>query len=211
MPIYDLSIAIRDGMPGWPGDPSVSISAIQSIEAGATFAVSRLGLNSHTGTHVDAPAHIVPGGKTVDQLPLEALTGPARVVYVPGDGPIGVEALRQATPEPRGHRLLLKTANSDRGVLRAPVFRQDYVALDLAAARWLAANPPLLLGIDALSIEPFGETMGPVHRALLEKSIVVVEGLDLANVPPGSYTLTCLPLRLAGIDGAPARVILTKP
>jgi arylformamidase len=217
--IYDLTPPIRAGMAVWPGDPSVSVEALpapEGPEVGAVH-VSRLTLGSHTGAHVDAPAHLLPGGGGVDALPIGILLGPARVLHLGGREPISAQALRQALGDAPPERLLLRTANSDEdlvvcdeGLAWAQAFTPDYVALEAEAARWLAAQGARLVGLDALSVDPYDAEDLPAHRALLEAGVVIVEGLDLRGVPAGDYWLCCLPLNLAGGDGAPARVVLVE-
>lgn len=210
MRYHDISLPLRDGLAGWPGDPPVIIAREASIQSGDPFAVSRLVMGSHTGTHVDAPAHALADGRSVDGLPLEALCGPALLREVPERPLVTAADLEALGLPPDCRRLLLKTRNSAEGLLHAPAFRRDYTALDAGAARWIAERGLALVGIDALSIEPYAEEMGPVHRALLAADVVVLEGLDLAGVAPGAYELLCLPLRIAGGDGAPARAVLRE-
>lgn len=210
MPYHDITLPLRSGQPGWPGDPPVAVTPITSLRTGDPFAVSRLALGSHAGTHVDAPAHALPGGTAVDRLSLEALCGPATLAEVPGRGPITAGDLEALPLPPDCRRLLLKTRNSAEALLHAPAFRPDYSALDEGAAGWLVARGVALVGIDAPSIEPYAEGMGAVHHLLLAAGIVTLEGLDLAGVSPGAYELLCLPLRIAGGDGAPARAVLRE-
>jgi arylformamidase len=206
--IYDLSLPLQTGMVTWPGDPPLSLVRALALDAGDGVNVSRLSLGTHTGTHVDAPAHLLRGGASVEALVLEHLIGPARVVYVPGAQDITVAAL-EALAIPRDcRRLLLKTHNSDVRLLTQATFRQDYVALSAKAARWLVERAICLVGIDALSVDPYAEEALPAHRTLLAHGVIIVEGLDLSAVPEGAYELCCLPLRIPDADGAPARVIL---
>lgn len=205
MSVIDISLPIERGMVVYEGDPGVDIAPHALMARGAPADVSRLSLGSHTGTHVDAPAHFLPGGATVDQLPWEALVGPALVAAVGGDALIGREELE---PLPlSGHtRLLLKTANSALWALAR--FSRDYVALDRDAARYLVEQGIRLVGIDYLSIEPWRSPGHPVHRLLLEAGVVILEGLCLAHVEPALFELVCLPLPVKGLDGAPCRAIL---
>jgi arylformamidase len=199
--IYDISLPLSDQLPVWPGDPPVTLARVGD-PAGPW--VSRLGLGSHAGTHVDAPAHFIPGGATVDRLPLEVLIGPAWVVHLPGPGPLAAADLAAAGIPAGVARLLLRTRNSDSRSEFAP----DIVALAPDASDWLLARGVRLMGIDAPSFEPCESPGEPVHRALLSAGVVILEGLALAGIVPGAYQLVCLPLRLAGGDGAPARAIL---
>ncbi len=207
MRIYDLSMPIHPGMMTWPGDPLVTLEEVASLEAQGAR-VSRLSLGTHTGTHLDAPRHLLPDGAGVDAWGWEALLGPARVVHLPRVQRITDQHLHDAGIYPPITRVLLRTSNSDRGLLRRPTFVEDYAALDTSAAHHLVAYGVRLVGIDALSVDPSEEDAGPAHRILLRESVAVLEGLDLADVPTGDYWLCCLPLPLAGTDGAPVRAVL---
>jgi len=201
----DVSMPLHAGMTTWPGDPEFRRDVVESVEKGDVATVSALALCSHAGTHVDAPAHFVPGGATIDAAPLDVLVGPARVVAIAHRDAVDVDDLRVVDPRP-GERLLLRTSNSDRRILRGR-FTTDYVALTADAARFLVQRGVVLVGVDSLSVgrPPDGvET----HRVLLGAGIWVVEGLDLADVAPGDCQMVCLPLRVLGGDGAPSRVLL---
>lgn len=200
--IIDVTLPIAAGLPVWPGDPPVEI-----VRGGESPSVSRLSLSSHTGTHVDPPAHFVAGGTPVDALALAVLIGPAWLAHIAGPTPITAGALAAAAIPAGTTRLLLRTANSDAP--RAD-FTPDFVALAPDAAAWLLVHDVQLVGIDGPSIEPFDSPGEPVHHALLAAGVIIVEGLALTNVTPGAYELICLPLRLADADGAPARVVLVR-
>lgn len=213
MRIYDISLPISSKLPAWPGDPAVQVARVSCLEAGEAANVSRLSLSAHAGTHVDAPFHVLKDGHTVDQLPLDLLVGEAWVAAVP-DVPFGqmITADRLAALQlpPGVRRLLLKTVNSDLWADGVKAFRKDFVALAPDAADWLVECGVRLIGVDYLSVEGFGAEEMPVHRTLLRAGVVIVEGLNLSAVEPGSYRLICLPLKLVGADGAPARAILLK-
>jgi arylformamidase len=195
--IIDISRPIGPDTPVWPGDPPVLVEPVARVAAGDPADVSRLSLGTHTGTHVDPPAHFLPGGATVDALPLDVLVGPAVVADLTMAGPVD-EAALDALALPAGvERVLLKTG-------------RDTGSLTPGGARWLVDRRVLLVGADTLSIEPDTEDY-PVHRTLLGADVVIVEALDLSTVTPGSYQLVCLPLRIAGGDGAPARAVLIRP
>ncbi len=203
--ILDVSMTLHAAMATWPGDPEFRRDVVASIERGDPATFAALTMSSHAGTHVDAPAHFLPGAATVDRMPPEVLVGPARVVAIPDAPVIDAGHLRAADPQ-RGERLLLRTANSDRQALRRP-FQPGDVALTAGAARLLAVRGIALLGVDSLSVgRPLDGCQ--THRILLEAGIAIVEGLDLADAAPGPCELLCLPLRVADGDGAPARVLL---
>lgn len=196
---------LRTGMVVYDGDPAVVIERVKDIGRGDVANLSRMELGSHTGTHVDAPLHFIDGAAGADLLPLDALIGPAVVADARGaSGDIDAAALA-ALEAPPTERLLLRTSNED--LWERDAFSRDFVGVAEDAARELVAMGVRLLGIDYLSIAPFGDP-APTHRALLEAGVVVVECLDLRAAPPGRYDLVCLPLRIEGGDGAPARVLL---
>lgn len=208
MPIYDISVPLSAELPVYPGDPVIEIRDSLALARGDAANVSLLNFGAHTGTHVDAPAHFIEGAKKVESLALDVLIGEAEVVEVPGD----TRVITEEFVKTRSTRVLFKTRNSTFVRERdfKADFRTDFTHLDLPAARKLIKNGVRLVGIDYLSIEKFGSTDHEVHRALLEQEVIILEGLNLADVPPGKYELICLPLRLRSNlgDGAPARAVL---
>jgi arylformamidase len=207
MRIYDISVGISPELPVWPGDPPVMLDRVQSLDKGADANVSRLAFGVHVGTHVDAPLHFVPGGRSVESIPLKRLIGRAYVVHLGKASVIDARVLEKAGIPPRTKRVLFRTQNSGFWGSRDPKFRKDFVAVDASGAEWLVRRGVHLVGVDYLSVAPF-ENGTPTHRILLEAGVVVLEGLDLREVRQGRYTLYCLPLKLVGCEGAPARAIL---
>jgi arylformamidase len=206
----DISLPIDSALPVWPGDPPIQIRRFLELRRGDGANASSLSCSVHTGTHVDAPAHHVEGGAGVDELPLDAFIGPAMVADLTGATEIGRSELRTLRL-PRGtQRLLFKTGNSKLWSDAAGEFHRDYVAITPEGAEWLAGSGVRLVGVDYLSVERFGATPPVVHHTLLGAGIVVLEGLDLSGVAPGNYSLICLPLRMRGLDGAPARAVLVE-
>lgn len=204
--IYDISVSIRDGGFVYPGNPEIRIASQQSIANGAGANVSSLAFGSHTGTHVDAVKHFFDGGQTVDEIPLDILTGPA-VLLAFDDEVMSIGAADLEKHDIGNHiRVLLRTRNSTLLARRDFVRNYTYLAPDGAA--YLASRGVKLVGVDYLSIEQFRSGHHRTHRTLLEQGIVIVEALDLSVPAPGEYELVCLPLRLEGLDGAPARAIL---
>jgi arylformamidase len=204
MKIYDVTLPISPAMPVWPGDPPVSLKMVKRIEDGAKDNLSHLASSVHIGTHVDAPLHFIAGGGDISSLSLDVLIGPATVVALPDADAITAGDLARLNLPRQVKRLLFKTRN---GALPPTEFSKDFVALTLDAAQWIVERGVRLVGVDYMSVEHF-DGDGSVHRALLGAGVVAVEGLDLRDVPPGDYTLYCLPMKLAGSEGAPARVIL---
>jgi len=208
MAYLDITLPVSESTVPWPGDPPVLITPVASLERGDAANVSRICLSSHTGTHIDAPLHLLSGAPSVDALPLDVLIGPAVVLDLPALSVITPDDLRAANLAPDCQRLLLRTANSERALLTGSVVMRDYCALSGTAGAWLAERGVRLVGIDAPSVDEFASETLPAHRALLSAGVIVVEGLDLTAVAPGHYRLYCLPLRVLGGDGAPARVLL---
>lgn len=210
MPIYDVTVPVRTGMPIYEGDPGVNVEPWSQLAKGDSANVSFLHLGAHTGTHVDAPAHFIEGANQIDSLPLDVLVGPARVIRVPDDR-------TEIDPEFLGScdldgvaRVLFHTRNSsfwDQG------FRKDFTHLLPEAAAMLVERGVKLVGNDYLSIEKFHSGHHRTHLTLLRNGVVIVEGLNLSEVPAGDYELICLPLKIAegAGDGAPARVVLRTP
>jgi len=190
----------------YPGNPETEISLQQSTAAGAGANVSTVRFGSHTGTHVDAARHFYTEGQPVDLIPLEKLVGPALLVRFSDDvRAIGESEIRQFDLG-KHTRILLATRNS--ALLSKKEFAPDYTYLAPDGAEYLVGQGFELVGIDYLSIEQFHSGHHRTHKTLLARSVVIVEGLDLSVPPPGEYELVCLPLRLEGCDGAPARAIL---
>ncbi|MFI5338570.1 MAG: cyclase family protein [Candidatus Methylomirabilales bacterium] len=207
MKIYDVTRSIHHAMPVYEGDPEVSIEPWLSIARGAPVNVSRLAMGSHTGTHVDAPAHLREGVLGVDQLPLDALIGPARVVDLVASAHIDVASLRGVDLTSH-RRVLFKTRALHRGLEETP--RRGFAGLMEDAARLLVDSGVRLVGVDALSVDPLESTSLLAHHVLLDAGVIILEGLDLSAVPAGDYELLCLPLKIRHGDGAPARVVLRE-
>jgi arylformamidase len=207
MPIYDITVSIRSGMPVYEGDPGVEIKAWSALAQGNSSNVSFLHFGAHTGTHVDAPAHFIEGARKIDALSLEALIGPARVIHVP-DEVVEIDPAFLLTCDLAGvERVLFHTRNSsfwDEG------FRKDFTHLSPEAAETLVELGVKLVGTDYLSIEKFHSGHHRTHLALLSQNVIIVEGLNLTGIDAGDYELICLPLKIAdgAGDGAPARAVL---
>ena len=208
MKFYDITLAISPTIPVWPGDPAVMLEQVSSMDAGAHDNVSRLGCSVHTGTHVDAPHHFLNDHRTVEHLSLDVLIGQARVVQIPEEVElINADILEKSKIPPGTERLLLKTRNSLLWREGEREFKKDFVGVSADGAEWLVRFGVKLVGIDYLSIAPYKQSTA-THQTLLRPGVIILEGVDLSAVPPGTYELFCLPLKLTGSDGAPARVVL---
>ncbi len=204
----DVSVPVRAGMVHWPDDPEVEIIRIADMAEGYPMNLSMLSMSAHTGTHVDAPLHMVSEGAAIDQAPLALLVGRARVIEIVSEKIIEPGELRDKGIEP-GSRILFKTANSPR-CWKASGFVEDYVGLSPAAADYLAERKVALVGIDYLSIGPYGPENEQTHQVLLHAGVWVIEGLDLSAVEAGEYEMVCLPINLVRAEGSPARVIVRR-
>ena len=208
MQFYDITTTMQPDMPTYDSEPGPRLTPLEQLDRGDPANVTVIQFGSHTGTHVDAPLHFLPGGEDVTRLPLDVLVGPS-IVFDAGEADaVTAELLETASLPGNVPRLLLKTRNSrfwaeDR-------FRTDFVALTEDGADWLIRRGVRLVGIDYLSIERYHAEGHRVHKLLLAARIVIVEGLDLRGVPAGAYELACLPLKLAGAEGAPARAVLWR-
>jgi arylformamidase len=210
VPIYDLSVPISTDLPTYPSDPAIQIDDWSKLANGDGANVTGLHFGAHTATHVDAPAHFIEGTRKVESLELEVLIGEAEVVEVPVEYRVIDEEFVERNCKAGTKRLLFKTRNSAFWTTDNTDFRTDFTYLDLRGAQWLVERGVKLVGIDYLSIEKFGSPDHAVHRLLLSHEVIILEGLNLSEVPAGRYELICLPLRLRTNlgDGAPARAVL---
>jgi arylformamidase len=209
MRTYDVTIPIHQQMPVWPGDPKIQMQRISKIEEGASANVTQISMTVHAGTHIDAPYHFLGGeAATVEQLHLNLLTGRAYVLHLKDEvNLITADILQKSEIPPRTRRILFRTRNSHLWETSQTEFQTNFVALSPDGAQFLIDRGVKLVGIDYLSIAPYKDGV-PTHTLLLEAGVVIVEGLDLSQVTQGRYSLYCLPLKLTGVDGAPARAIL---
>jgi arylformamidase len=206
--IFDISVPIRTGGLVYPGNPEIEITLQQAVAKGASANVSTIRFGSHTGTHADSGRHFFDDGQPVDQIPLQKLIGPALLVSF--DDSVMSIGVNELTPRPiRGHkRVLFRTRNS--ALLSQRKFVENYTFVAPEGAQYLVDSGVELVGVDYLSVEQFHSGHHRTHRTLLENGVVIIEGLDLSVPPAGEYELICLPLRLEGCDGAPARAVLVK-
>ncbi len=205
MNIIDISVPLREGMPAWPGSIGLRREWVKRIDRGDNSNGSAISCDVHLGTHIDAPLHFIDGRESVDLISLEILCGPVFVADLADTDSISEETLSKLNLSGSIKRILFKTKNS--ALWNEREFDPDYVALTEDAARWIVKKEILLVGIDYLSIQRYLDAPN-VHRILLEAGVVVVEGLILSDVLPGPYELFCLPMKLMGSEGAPARAIL---
>jgi len=219
-PWMDISVRLRDRMVHWPGDPGVSITLAVKLGAPAPGKrgspspcnVTRLEMSAHTGTHMDAPRHFIANGRGMETVPLDAVVGPCRVIEIKHRTLITVEELRPHRIR-RGERVLFKTRNSTHSwklAEKTGKFDRHFVHVPADTARFLVDRGVRTVGVDYLSVGGFETDGVECHQILLGVEVWIIEGLDLSQVRPGTYDLICLPLKILGSDGAPARAILRK-
>jgi arylformamidase len=207
MKLIDVSVPIDANLPSYPGNTPFTLEAVKRIARGDSSNVSSLHMSVHAGTHVDAPRHFFDSAIGIDALPLDMLLGRTRVIDVRTRKGIGPDEL-SAVDLSEDVRVLIKTVNSR--LWGTPEFHQDYVGVTEAGARYIVEHGIKLVGVDYLSVEEFKKPGAPAHHALLGGGTIVIEGLNLRDVEPGVYEMFCLPLRIVGADGAPARVVLRQ-
>ncbi len=205
----DISVPIRSGMVHWPGDPDVKLTRKLDMAKGDICNFTQLAFGAHTGTHMDAPLHFVADGASIDQLPIPATVGRCRVIEIKARTAIEPKHLEPHRLR-RGERVLFKTSNS-RKSWKSDTFDKKFVCISQDAAQFLADRGVMTVGVDYLSIGGWQRDGIETHQIMLGAGIWVIEGLDLAKVKPGRYELICLPLKLLGAEGAPARAVLKPP
>lgn len=208
MRLYDVTIAVSEIIPTFPGDPKVKIDVCSAIANGDAANVSQISIGLHTATHVDAPNHFIEGTRRVDELDLYKLIGDCRVVELPDD--VMAITAKHVAEIGKVERVLFKTRNSQFWNEPEKGFREDFTYIEPEAAKALVGLGVKLVGIDYLSVEKFGGGSYETHIELLANEVVIIEGVDLREVPAGDYEIYCLPLKIVGGagDGSPARTVL---
>jgi arylformamidase len=207
MTIHDVSVPLRNGMHFWEGDPEPSITRLEDHERGDAWTTTHLSVAAHIGTHVDAPRHRIRGGNTVDALDLQTLIGSAYVVdLMEVRFEIGAKELDARNIPANVKRLLFKTRNET--LWEREGFQKEFIALSADGAQWVVEHGIRLVGMDYLSADLYLTDTAPAHDTLLRAGVVIVEGMMLQSVAAGWYTLICLPIKVQGADGAPARAVL---
>jgi arylformamidase len=201
----DVTRTLSNGIIRWPEDPPFKWQRNRDILGPGTSNLSEMSTSVHIGTHIDAPLHYIADGKDISEVPLEKLCGPATVVHVQAPRDIVVADL-EAAKIPKGDSVLFRTANE--ALWDKAEFDENFYAISADAAMWLVDQEVCAVGVDYLSVDAFNSTDSPVHYALLGNGILVIESLDLSKVEPGRYEMVALPLKIAGSEAAPARVII---
>lgn len=207
MRFYDISVGLSTDLPVWPGDPLPEVIRVSQIADGDSDNVTRITCTVHTGTHVDAPLHFIEGGRSVEDLSLEAMIGRVYVIDLPKASVLDAKTLERAGIPPRTRRVLFKTKNSSLWAQGVRSFQKDFVGLDPSGAEWIARKGMQLVGVDYISVAAI-EQGDKTHRILLQAGVILLEGINLNRIRQGRYTLYCLPMKIVGSEGAPARAIL---
>jgi len=207
--IIDVSISLKTGMVCWPGSVGFKLYKTMDMSKGDIANNSCIDTDVHIGTHIDAPRHSIPKGKTVDKLPLYILLGKSFVAYLPDVNEITSKTLANHPIPKDTKRLIFHTRNSKMWKKKNNRFNKNYVSLTKDGAEWIVNHGIRLVGIDYLSIQKFGESM-ETHNILLKNDVVIIEGLNMSKVKEGFYELICLPLKIIGAEGSPARVVLRE-
>lgn len=207
--MFDISILLGKEGICYPGDAPFSREMVSSIEKGAAYTLSNLSLSSHAGTHIDAPAHFLKGGKTIDQYPAKDFVFFAHVVEIKDKESIEPKSLQNLEIN-SGDALLFKTFNSISGLSDSGLFSEKFVYMSEEAAQRCVDLKVGLVGIDYLSIDQYSDDDAPVHRILLENNILILENINLREVPEGEYTLFCPPLKIRDAEASPVRALLLR-
>ena len=203
----DISVLLGEESIDYPGDTPYQRKTVQSLLSGDDCNLSELTMSAHAGTHLDAPFHFVSNGKTIDQIPIERFICSAHVVEAKDETAVYTHKLNIPNIQ-KGDAILFKTQNSTSGRCANGIFDENFIYLSEEAARWCVKKKVGLVGLDYISVEAYSSKTSTVHRKLLENNILILEGLNLAKVPEGHYTLLCFPLKIKGGDGSPVRAVL---
>jgi arylformamidase len=207
--VFDISILLGLEDATYPGDAAFSRDEVASIASGADYNLSTLTLSAHSGTHLDSPAHFIKNGRTIDQYEAANFIIPAHVIYVEDDESIKPDPIMDFEMN-RGDALLFKTANSISGLSRKGMFSKEYIYMSEEAAVRCIELEAGLVGIDYVSVDRFDDDEAPVHKRLLRREILLLECIDLVDVPPGDYTLFCVPIKIKGSEASPVRAMLFR-
>jgi len=209
MKIHDATLTISESLVTYPGDPATKITRVCVLGKGSESNLTKISMSAHTGTHVDAPVHFIEAAVAAEALDLNVLVGPAVVIDATKEISISSGSLEALNIPEGAERILFRTRNSEFWQSDSHIFSTDFVAITEDGAKWLVDKKIKLVGIDYLSIAPFHKA-APTHEILLRAGIIPIEGLNLSTIDPGLYFLVCLPLKIKGSDGSPARVILME-
>ncbi len=206
--MIDISMDLSSETIIYPGDPRPEIGYMFRLKDGDIANVGKMTTGLHHGTHVDVPVHFFDGGQTLDRFPLKTWVGEALVVDLTQlEKCITAKDLKEIKGLEKQRKVLFKTRNSTEYYKKGK-FIENFIYLDGGAARHLVDIGVKTVGIDYITIDPYGSADFPAHRTLLGNGVVIIESINLEKVEPGLYNLVCLPIKIKGSDGAPARAIL---
>lgn len=205
--MYDISVTLGETSIDYPGDTPYSCKNNATIADGEKYTLSSLSMSAHSGTHIDAPAHFIRNGKTIDEFGVETFILPATVIDIKNARVITCDELASVNIPP-GNAILFRTENSTSGRCRSGHFSEHFVYLNGDAAKWIVEKGAPLAGLDYITIDAYANNDFHAHYTLLSANVLILEGIDLSQVSPGEYTLICLPLKLKGLEASPARAIL---
>ena len=205
--VYDISVLLGTESISYPGDTPYSRDLMLTIEDSGICNASKLVMSAHSGTHLDAPLHFIPNEKSIDEYSAKQFILPAQVVNIEDRESIRPSELESLDIKP-GDALLFKTDNSASGRCRSGVFSENFVYLSPQAADFCVGKKVSLVGIDYNTIERYSDETFSVHHKLLGNNILILEGINLKEVPPGRYILFCFPLKIKGGEASPVRAVL---
>jgi arylformamidase len=208
MNYYDITVSLGENTHIWPSQEKISIKDLKRMDMGGTSNIKSLKITTHSGTHVDAPLHMIPGGMSVDEIPLETFIGKVQVVEIKNPHEIKEEELFNKLLKGT-ERIIFKTGNTEK-LKQHESFFSDYAYITQSCAKFLIDSGIKLVGIDYLSVDRFSDKNHTVHKMLLGNGVVIIENLGLGNIEEGLYNIICMPMRIKNADGAPARVTLSE-
>ena len=207
--VYDISVTLGSESIDYPGDTPFSREVTDAVKNGAAYELSKLVMSAHSGTHIDFPSHFIPGGRSASEYQARDFIFPAHVVNITDKESVQPSELEKVDIKPRD-ALLLRTANSITGACKSGRWSEKYVSMSLEAARLCILRRVGLVGIDYATIEKHGDESFPAHREILGNNILILEGINLEDVPAGKYTLFCFPLKIQNSEACPTRAVLIR-
>ena len=205
MSIYDLTLAITSDLVVFPGDPSFESQKVMDVENADPFTLCHFGLGNHAGTHIDFPAHVIPGGSSSDAYSLDYLTAPGRIIEIPDDGYVTDRHIEKANIQ-ADEIVFFKTSNTRQRLHQRGIYTEDFASITPDASQKLVDQGVRIVGIDYLSVDSIDDETLSSHKTLLSNNVLIVENLDLNAVPNGQFQITIAPLKVADADGLPVRV-----
>jgi len=207
--LCDVTVLLGVESVNYPGDPPLELRLIGKLAEGSVADVTHLSMTAHAGTHLDAPGHFIAGGKKLEDYEAGDFILPARVIDV-ADPHVVAPAVVEAAGARAGEAVLFRTANSTTGRAASGRFYTDGVYVSRETAELCVQKGVKLVGLDTFNVDCGTDETFPAHNTLLGAGVLILETLNLRDVPPGEYTLICLPLRIHGSEGSPVRAVLLQ-